>query len=63
LKKGVVLKKVSVHSLPHSLDIHLLKNGTAIFTWAFKFKTTEIYTQISTKGLEKTKSPLDDLDI
>jgi site-specific recombinase XerD len=48
-----ILKKVSVHSLPYSLDIHLLKNGTAIYTLAFKFKTTETYTQISTKGMEK----------
>jgi integrase/recombinase XerD len=52
----------------HSFATRLLKNGVDLrsiqsLLGPSSSKTTEIYTQISTKGLEKIKSPLDDLDI
>jgi site-specific recombinase XerD len=62
------LKKVSVNSLRHSFATHLLENGTDLpyiqsLLGHSSSKTTEIYTHISTKGMEKIKSPLDNLDI
>jgi site-specific recombinase XerD len=68
VKKAGILKKVSVLSLRNSFATHLLENGTNLpyiksLLGQSSSKTTEIYTQISTKGMEKIKSPLDNLDI
>ena len=67
-KKAGILKKVSVHTLRHSFATHLLENGTDLryiqsLLGHSSSKTTEIYTHITTKGMEKIKSPLDNLDI
>jgi integrase/recombinase XerD len=62
------LKKVSVQNIWHSFATHLLENETNLPYIQFlrgpsSSKTTEIYTHLSTKGMEKIKSPLDDLDM
>lgn len=67
-KKVGIRKRVSVHTLRHSFATHLLENGTDLrYIQALlgheSSKTTEIYTHITTKGLEKIKSPVDDLVI
>jgi site-specific recombinase XerD len=66
--KAGIKKKVTVHTLRHSLATHLLENGTDLrYIQALlgheSSKTTEIYTHITTKGFEQIKSPLDGLDI
>ncbi|MBK8564684.1 MAG: tyrosine-type recombinase/integrase [Saprospiraceae bacterium] len=58
----------TVHTLRHSFATHLLEKGVDLryiqdFLGHESSKTTEIYTQITQKGLQKIKSPLDDLDL
>lgn len=72
LKKAVqqvgIKKQVSVHTLRHSFATHLLEAGTDLryiqsLLGHESSKTTEIYTHITTKGLDQIKNPLDKLDI
>ena len=58
----------SLHSLRHCYATHLLEAGTDIrYIQALlghkHSKTTEIYTHVTTKSIQKIKSPFDDLDI
>ena len=67
-KKSGVRKEASLHTLRHSFATHLLEAGTDIrYIQALlghnSSKTTEIYTHVTTKGFEKIRSPLDNLDI
>lgn len=67
-RKSKILKTVSLHSLRHSFATHLLENGTGLryiqtLLGHGSSKTTEIYTHITNKGMEKIKSPLDKLDL
>ena len=68
LKKAKIHKKATPHTLRHSFATHLLERGTDIryiqsLLGHNSSKTTEIYTHITKKGLEKIVSPLDNLDI
>ncbi len=61
-------KKVTVHTLRHSFATHLLESGVDLryiqnFLGHESTRTTQIYTHITKKGIEKIKSPLDNLDI
>lgn len=63
-----IQKKVSVHTLRHSFATHLLESGTDMryiqnLLGHQSSKTTEIYTHITTKGLDTIKNPLDKLNI
>lgn len=66
LKKIGISKPVTLHWLRHSYATHLLENGTDLryiqeLLGHNSSKTTEIYTHVSTKSLQKIKSPYDDL--
>jgi integrase/recombinase XerD len=68
LKKSGVRKEASLHTLRHSFATHLLESGTDIrYIQALlghnSSRTTEIYTHVTTKGFDKIRSPLDNLDI
>ncbi len=64
LSKVNILKPVSLHWLRHSYATHLLENGTDLryiqeILGHSSSKTTEIYTHVSTKNIQKIVSPFD----
>ena len=66
LEKAKVSKPVTLHWLRHSYATHLLESGTDLryiqeLLGHKSSKTTEIYTHVTEKGLQKIKSPFDDL--
>lgn len=68
VNKARIKKNVTVHTLRHSFATHLLERGTDLryiqsLLGHESPKTTQIYTHITTKGFDKIKSPLDNLDI
>jgi integrase/recombinase XerD len=61
-----IKKPVTLHWLRHSYATHLLESGTDIryiqeLLGHKSSKTTEIYTHVTEKSLQKIKSPFDDL--
>ncbi|MDZ4664261.1 MAG: site-specific integrase [Bacteroidota bacterium] len=64
LQKVNIQKPVTLHWLRHSYATHLLENGTDLryiqeILGHRSSKTTEIYTHVSTKSLQKIVSPFD----
>jgi len=63
-----ISKTVTPKMLRHTFATHSLENGVDLryiqsMMGHESSKTTEIYTHITTKGFEKIKSPMDELDI
>lgn len=68
LEKTGIKKKASIHTLRHSFATHLLEHGTSIryiqeLLGHRSVKTTEIYTHITRKGMDKIISPFDRLSL
>ena len=66
LEKAGISKPVTLHWLRHSYATHLLESGTDLryiqeLLGHKSSKTTEIYTHVSEKSIQKIKSPFDDL--
>lgn len=67
-EKAKINRSVNLHMLRHSYATHLLETGTDLryiqeLLGHKSSKTTEIYTHVSQKSLDKIKSPLDQLNI
>lgn len=66
LEKANIKKPVTLHWLRHSYATHLLEAGTDLryiqeILGHKSSKTTEIYTHVSTRSIQKITSPFDDL--
>jgi integrase/recombinase XerD len=66
LEKSKITKPVTLHWLRHSYATHLLESGTDLryiqeLLGHKSSRTTEIYTHVTEKSLQKIKSPFDDL--
>ena len=67
LKKAVINRKASVHTLRHSFATHLLEEGEDLryiqkLLGHKNIKTTEIYTHVTSKSLKRIRNPLDDIN-
>ncbi|RLD53903.1 MAG: hypothetical protein DRJ01_18760 [Bacteroidetes bacterium] len=68
VKKAGIGKNATIHSLRHSFATHLLEQGTNLryiqqLLGHGSIKTTEIYTHITNKGLDKIDNPLDNIEL
>jgi integrase/recombinase XerD len=65
-RKAGIMKEVSLHWLRHSYATHLLESGTDLryiqeLLGHRSSKTTEIYTHVTMKSIQRIRSPFDDL--
>ncbi|HAX94062.1 MAG TPA: integrase [Bacteroidales bacterium] len=65
-KKAGIKKDVTLHGLRHSYATHLLEAGTDLryiqeLLGHKSSRTTEIYTHVTVQGIQKIRSPFDDL--
>ena len=68
MKEAGITKKLTLHSLRHSYATHLLENGIdlrfiQVLLGHKSSKTTEIYTHVSEKAIERIKSPYENLKL
>ncbi len=66
LEKSKITKPVTLHWLRHSYTFHLLESGTDLryiqeLLGHKSSRTTEIYTHVTEKSLQKINSPFDEL--
>lgn len=66
LQQAGINKKLTLHSLRHSYATHLLEKGTdlrfiQVLLGHQSSKTTEIYTHVSARAIERIRSPFEDL--
>lgn len=68
IKEAGIERRLTLHSLRHSYATHLLENGTdlryiQVILGHKSSRTTEIYTHVSSKAIERIRSPFEDMDI
>jgi len=66
VEKAGIKKSITLHGLRHSYATHLLESGTDLryiqeLLGHKSSKTTEIYTHVTEKSIQKIRSPFDDL--